>query len=77
MVPTYDFKTHSRTTPVRMYGADVVVFEGVSRGILSWSLISSQILVLYDADVRNLIDIKIFVDEDSDIRLARRRMPIF
>lgn len=59
-VPVYDFRTHSRMkdNSVRMYGADVIVFEGI--------------LVLYFAELLDLIDIKIFVDEDPDIRLARR-----
>ncbi|ORZ38393.1 uracil phosphoribosyltransferase-domain-containing protein [Catenaria anguillulae PL171] len=59
-VPVYDFNTHSRlkdkTTPI--YGANVVIFEGI--------------FALYDAQVRSLMDLKIFVDTDSDIRLARR-----
>lgn len=38
--------------------ADVVLFEGI--------------LVLYDQDVRELMHMKLFVDTDSDTRLARR-----
>ena len=38
--------------------ADVVLFEGI--------------LVLYDADIRQLMHMKLFVDTDSDTRLARR-----
>ncbi len=59
-VPVYDFVTHSRldrTTPV--YGANVIIFEGI--------------FALYDARVRGLMDMMIFVDTDADIRLARRR----
>jgi uridine kinase len=58
-VPVYDFATHSRldvTTP--MYGANVIVFEGL--------------FTLYDKRVRDLLDLKIFVDTDADVRLARR-----
>jgi uridine kinase len=58
-VPIYDFKTHSRlekTTTI--YGANVVLFEGI--------------FALWDKDVRSLMDLKLFVDTDSDIRLARR-----
>ena len=59
-VPVYDFASHARlkdkTTPI--YGANVVIFEGI--------------LALYDARVRSLMDLEIFVDTDSDIRLARR-----
>ena len=58
-VPVYDFATHSRlnkTTPV--YGANVVIFEGI--------------FALYDKKVRDIMDMKLFVDTDADVRLARR-----
>jgi uridine kinase len=58
-VPVYDFATHSRldkTTP--LYGANVVLFEGI--------------FALYDKRVRELMDLKLFVDTDSDVRLSRR-----
>ncbi|KAJ3329062.1 Uridine-cytidine kinase-like 1 [Blyttiomyces sp. JEL0837] len=58
-VPVYDFATHSRlnkTTPV--YGANVIIFEGI--------------FALYDSKVRDLMDLKLFVDTDADVRLARR-----
>ncbi len=38
--------------------ADVVLLEGI--------------LVLYDSGVRDLMHMKLFVDTDSDTRLARR-----
>ena len=38
--------------------ADVVLLEGI--------------LVLYDVQVRDLMHMKLFVDTDSDTRLARR-----
>lgn len=58
-VPIYDFTTHSRLSETdRLYGVDVVIVEGI--------------LVLYDERVRNLLDLKIYVDTDSDHRLARR-----
>ena len=58
-VPIYDFNTHSRKSEtVTMYGANVIIFEGIL------SLVSPQ--------ARDLMDLKIFVDEDADIRLARR-----
>jgi uridine kinase len=60
-VPVYDFTLHSRlkdcTTTI--YGANVIIFEGI--------------FALYDKSVRDLMDLKIFVDTDSDVRLARRR----
>ncbi len=43
---------------VTIYPADVVLLEGI--------------LVLYDAHVRDLMHMKLFVDTDSDTRLARR-----
>ena len=42
----------------RIYPADVVLFEGI--------------LVLYDPNVRDMLHMKLFVDTDSDTRLARR-----
>ena len=38
--------------------ADVVLLEGI--------------LVLYDPEIRDLMHMKLFVDTDSDTRLARR-----
>lgn len=58
-VPIYDFKTHSRLPKTRrVYGANVVVFEGI--------------FGLYDTAINELMDLKIFVDTDDDIRLVRR-----
>jgi uridine kinase len=58
-VPHYDFVTHSRLpTSSTIYGADVIIVEGI--------------LALYHADVRSELDMKIFVDTDSDVRLCRR-----
>lgn len=45
-----------------IYGADVIIFEGI--------------LALYNKDVRDLMDVKVFVDTDDDIRLARRRISL-
>ena len=41
-----------------MYGANVLIFEGI--------------LAFHDPDVRDTLDMKIFVDTDADIRLSRR-----
>lgn len=58
-IPIYDFKTHSRLPDHRtVYPADVVLFEGI--------------LVLYSSEVREMLQMKLFVDTDSDTRLARR-----
>ncbi|XP_069952302.1 uridine-cytidine kinase-like 1 isoform X1 [Cherax quadricarinatus] len=58
-VPIYNFLTHSRETRTKtMYGANVIIFEGI--------------LAFYSPDVLKLLDMKIFVDTDSDERLVRR-----
>jgi uridine kinase len=41
-----------------MYGADVIIFEGI--------------LSLFRPEIVDMMDLKIFVDTDSDTRLARR-----
>jgi len=58
-IPIYDFKTHSRLKETRhIYGANIIVFEGI--------------FSLYFEEVRKLMDLMLFIDTDSDIRLARR-----
>ncbi|XP_071527607.1 uridine-cytidine kinase-like 1 isoform X4 [Panulirus ornatus] len=58
-VPIYNFLTHSRETKTKtMYGANVIIFEGI--------------LAFYSPDVLKLLDMKVFVDTDSDERLVRR-----
>ena len=58
-MPVYEFATHARSKQTRrMAPADVVVIDGI--------------LLLSDADVRALCDVKVFVDADADIRLIRR-----
>jgi uridine kinase len=58
-IPVYDPKTNSRTGEEQVIeSAEVVLFEGI--------------LVLYLPDVRSLLQMKLFVDLDSDTRLARR-----
>lgn len=58
-VPIYDFVTHTRRRETRrVEPAALVIVEGI--------------LVFHEAPVRNLLDIKIFVDTDADIRLMRR-----
>ncbi|XP_067406625.1 uridine-cytidine kinase-like 1 isoform X1 [Emydura macquarii macquarii] len=58
-VPVYNFTTHSRRKEWKtIYGANVVVFEG----ILSFA----------NKELLKLLDMKVFVDTDSDIRLVRR-----
>ncbi|MEM7608099.1 MAG: uridine kinase [Myxococcota bacterium] len=58
-VPRYDFTTHRRqpeTTPMSSKG--ILIVEGI--------------LVLAEPELRALMDIKLFVDTDSDIRAFRR-----
>ena len=57
--PEYDFVTHLRSeTQTRVEPADVVVIDGI--------------LLFVDERVRDLCDVKVFVDADADIRLIRR-----
>ncbi|XP_076161581.1 uridine-cytidine kinase isoform X2 [Ptiloglossa arizonensis] len=59
-VPSYDYKTNSlmKEKPITIYPADVVLFEGI--------------LVFYFPKIRDLFHMKLFVDTNSDTRLARR-----
>ena len=57
--PEYDFVTHlRRPQAIRIEPADVVVIDGI--------------LLFVDDRVRELCDVKVFVDADADIRLIRR-----
>ncbi len=58
-LPVYDFATHTRTGAV----------EGVEA---SGVIILDGILILADPRLRDLLDIKVFVDTDADIRFIRR-----
>ena len=58
-IPIYNFTTHSREPRQKtIYGANVVIFEGI--------------MTFATKELLDLLDIKIFVDTDADIRLARR-----
>lgn len=58
-VPIYNFVTHGREKHSKtIYGANVVIFEGI--------------MSFVNKDLLKLLDMKIFVETDSDIRLARR-----
>jgi uridine kinase len=57
--PVYDFVLHARSADtVRIPPADVVVIDGI--------------LLFTDPRVRELCDVKVFVDADADVRLIRR-----
>ncbi len=59
-VPHYSFVTHLRVPgkTTAIYSADVVLFEGI--------------LVFWEERIRALMDMKVFVDTDDDVRLIRR-----
>jgi len=58
-VPTYDYSTHSRTSQTRVVGNHtIIVLEGI--------------LLFTDEKLRDLMDIRIFVDTPMDICLIRR-----
>jgi uridine kinase len=57
--PVYDFVTHSRKLEtIRVEPLPVIIVDGI--------------LIFYDARMRSLMDIKIFVDCEADIRFIRR-----
>ncbi|WP_017728590.1 uridine kinase [Halalkalibacterium ligniniphilum] len=57
--PVYDYKAHTRSTDViSIEPKDVIILEGI--------------LILEDERLRELMDIKLFVDTDADIRIIRR-----
>ncbi len=57
-VPVYSFVKHRKIGETTIQPAEVVIVEGL--------------FVLYDRTVRNLLDLKIFLDVSADIRLIRR-----
>lgn len=58
-LPIYDFKTHTRTVrTIRVNPCRVVVVEGI--------------LIFAEPELRELFDVKLFVDTDADIRFIRR-----
>ena len=57
-VPIYNFVTHKRDGFITVKPEKCVIFEGI--------------LTLYDQRIRDLFDIKVFVETASDIRLIRR-----
>jgi uridine kinase len=58
-VPVYDFVAHRRTAEtVRVEARPVILLEGI--------------LLFVEPPLRQLLDFKIFVDTDSDVRLIRR-----
>ncbi|KRZ58755.1 Uridine-cytidine kinase 2-B [Trichinella nativa] len=62
LIPSYSFRSNSRIPDAfkEIPPADVVLVEGI--------------LILYSSEIRDLLDMKLFVDTDPDTRLARRVM---
>ncbi len=57
--PTYDYSKHNRAPgTVRIEPRPVILLEGI--------------LILFDERIRDLLDIKVFVDADADERILRR-----
>ena len=57
--PVYDFTVHNRSdATIRVEPQRVIIVEGI--------------LIFENEPLRNLMDIRIFVDTDADIRLCRR-----
>lgn len=58
-MPVYDFTEHTRSSKtIHVEPADIIILEGI--------------LVLAEEDLRDLMDIKVYVDTDDDIRFIRR-----
>lgn len=57
-IPKYDFKSYKNNATRRVNPSDVIILEGI--------------LIFHDPRVRDLMNMKIFVDTDADVRLARR-----
>ncbi|WP_280768575.1 uridine kinase [Salipaludibacillus daqingensis] len=59
--PVYDYPNHTRSEKViKVEPRDVIILEGI--------------LILEDDRLRDMMDIKLFVDTDSDLRIIRRLM---
>lgn len=57
--PLYDYKEHTRSSEIEIVDpVDVIIIEGL--------------FALENADLRDLYDLKLYVDTDADIRFIRR-----
>ena len=57
--PVYDFTVHNRAPDtVRVEPKQAIIVEGI--------------LVLYESALREIMDLKVYVDTDADLRIARR-----
>lgn len=58
-MPIYDYKNYSRLEErLEVYPKKIIIVEGI--------------LILENEELRNLLDLKFFVEADSDVRLQRR-----
>ncbi|XP_076904971.1 uridine kinase-like protein 4 [Bidens hawaiensis] len=57
-IPKYNFRTYKNSISRKVNPSDVIILEGI--------------LIFHDPRVRELMNMKIFVDTDADVRLARR-----
>ena len=58
-VPTYDFTQHNRgKTSIQVKPTKIIIIEGI--------------LLFQNKKLRDLMDIKLYIDTDADIRLGRR-----
>jgi uridine kinase len=58
-IPTYNFSTHAReSSTLTLHPAEIIIVEGI--------------LLFAVPEIRNLCDLKIFVETNDDIRLLRR-----
>ena len=57
--PIYDFESHTRKTETELVEPkDIIILEGI--------------MLLDEPTLRSMLDIKIFVDTDADVRIIRR-----
>lgn len=58
-IPTYNYEIHTRSdVTIQVEPKDVIIVEGI--------------FALENEQLRNLMDVKLYVDTDSDIRILRR-----
>ena len=58
-MPTYDFETHNRTDdPETVEPTDVIIVEGI--------------FALYDEEINEMLDLRLYVETDADVRILRR-----
>ena len=58
-VPLYDYATHTRCQDkIRIFPSRIIIIEGI--------------LIFVDPNLRSLMDLRVFVDTDDDVRFIRR-----